>query len=102
MPLTWSHTFEPGPDFVAHDGEQMVGRIRKHQFGTTRGRWFWAANGIQMDPKPFGFQLYGEVETKAEAVEAVETTWERAQAWSAETGQPLLLSKGYVPPVRSG
>lgn len=101
MPLTWSHTLEPGPDFVARDGDQPIGRIRKHEFGTMQGRWLWAANGIQMDPGPLGFQLYGEVETKGEAVEAVQSTWDRAQAWSAETGRPLLLARDCVPPKRS-
>ena len=102
MPLTWSYTFEPAPDFAAHDGEQEVGRIMKHKFGTVEGRWWWGANGIHNDPRVLGFQLSGEVATKAEAVEAVRSTWEKALAWSEETGVPLALSKGYVPPVSLG
>ena len=102
MPLIWSYTFERPPDFVAHDGDQEVGRIWKHRHGSVSGHWWWGANGIHNDPRVLGFQVSGEVATKAEAVEAVRSTWEKALAWSEETGVPLALSRGYVPPKSLG
>ena len=86
------------PDFVAHDGDQQVGRFWKHKFGAVSGHWWWGANGIHIGPRVLGFQLSGEVATKAEAVETVRVTWEKALAWSEETGLPLELSRGYMSP----
>lgn len=101
MPLTWSHTFDPGPDFTARDGAQSVGRIYRFNSYPQEGLWLWSVHGIHMTSGTLGFVLSGKVESKEEAVEAVRLTWERAQAWSEETGRPLVLSKGYVPRVKA-
>ena len=55
-----------------------------------------------MDPGLLGFPLSGEVATKEEAVEAVRSTWEKALAWSEETGVSPVMSSGYVPPKSLG
>ena len=47
-----------------------------------------------MDPSALRCPLSGEVATKAEAVELVRTTWERAQAWSKQTGRPVGAEPG--------
>jgi hypothetical protein len=71
--LQWGRTVIGGQtapcDFAAKFQSEYVGRIKKEMFGPSQGRWFW-----------FRGSLTGTVDTRDEAVIAVERAYTRIVA----------------------
>lgn len=55
------------------------------------GRWIW--NFLVHNGREAAVTTAGRAETKQEAADAIRAAWERAQAWSAETGRPLVFGR---------
>ena len=96
MALTWSRTFpDTHHDFVAKEDGADVGRIYQHRpGGLAHDVWLWSATGVHagLDAPA---AISGEVLTREAAIAALTQAWERAKAWSARTGKPLVW-KGRV------
>jgi hypothetical protein len=51
----------PEPDYIAFDGEKVIGRVYQHEHGTMKGRWLWTMTDHGRGyPPPFA--IHGEVQ----------------------------------------
>ncbi len=89
--ITWRRTFDDAPhDFVAERDGLTLGRIYRHRpGGLEREVWFWTASGLLTTAAEIG-KVYGEAQTREEAIGALLDAVERARAWGERTGKPYV------------
>jgi hypothetical protein len=72
----------PEPDFIAYDGEKVIGRVYEHMHGSQKGRWLWTMTDHGPGyPPPFA--IHGEVADRGEAGRLVFDAYRRWREYAA-------------------
>jgi hypothetical protein len=83
---------ESDVDFVAFDGDQIVGRVMQFEFGPENGVWFWTMTVTR--PGPPSDATNGRVSNRGEAGRRIVEAYKRLLGPGVDDNQLIAMRVG--------